>query len=152
MQVPSAACRTAPVTRLLTAASMLYVKHRPETCGKRPLAPGIEETPFSSIAFSSAPLISTVATTLPNGRTARIWPRVIWYGGGVKAGQKPVPPPAGGQVRRSRRPPELVIANSTPIDAYFARIASVVTLPTSDSHSRPSTTTAHVGPEDLDIR
>ncbi len=42
VQVPSAACRTAPVPGCPTAASMLYVKHSPETCGKRPLAPGIE--------------------------------------------------------------------------------------------------------------
>ena len=59
------------------------MKHRPETCGKRPLAAGIEETPFSRKVFSSAPLMLTVNTTLPNGSTASTWPRVIGYGGGV---------------------------------------------------------------------
>ena len=63
----------------------------------------------------------------------------MMYGGGVEAGQSPVPPPAAGQVRRSRSPPEFVIANSIPIEEYAVRIASVVTSPTSDSQSRPST-------------
>src|SRR5918996_4167518 len=112
-QVPSALATTAPVTRLPAAAPMLYVKHRPETCANRPLAPGICETPFSRNALSWAPVIVTVDTTLPNGSTASTWPRVIRNGGGVDTGQKPVPPPAAGQVSRSRRPPELVIANWT---------------------------------------
>src|SRR5215208_2373406 len=117
---------------------MLNEKQRPDTCGNLPLAPGIELTPFSSIVFSSAPFTSSVATTLPNGSTASTCPRVIWYGGGVNAGQNPVPPPACGHVSLSRRPPEFVIANSTPIEAYLARIASVVTSPTRDSQRRPS--------------
>src|SRR5215211_3171487 len=114
VQLPSAACRTTPLTRLPAAASMLNEKQRPDTCGNLPLAPGIELTPFSSIVFSSAPFTSSVATTLPNGSTASTCPRVIWYGGGVNAGQNPVPPPACGHVSLSRRPPEFVIANSTP--------------------------------------
>src|SRR5262249_41636035 len=75
----------------------------------------------------------------PNGSTASTCPREIWNGGGVYAGQRPVPPPAGGQVNLSRRPPEFVIANSTPVGAYLVRIASVTTLPTNDSQRRPST-------------
>src|ERR671934_258847 len=59
------------------------------------------------------------------------------YGGGVYAGQKSLGLSVVGQVRSARRPPEFVIANWTPIGAYFVRIASVTTLPTSDSHVRP---------------
>ena len=83
MQVPSAAWRTAPVTRLPAGAEMSYVKQRPETCGKRPLAPGMTETPFSSIVFSSAPLTESVTTMLPKGSTENTEPRVIGNGGGV---------------------------------------------------------------------
>jgi hypothetical protein len=53
---------------------MLYVKQSPDTCGKRPFAAGIDETPFSSIVFNSAPLTNRVTTTLPNGSTASTWP------------------------------------------------------------------------------
>ena len=88
------------------------MKQRPETCGKRPLAAGIDETPFSRNVFSSAPLMVTVKTTLPNGRTARTWPRVIGYGGGVNAGQKSLGLSVVGQVRSARRPPAFVIAKS----------------------------------------
>jgi hypothetical protein len=49
---------------------MSYVKQRPETWGKRPLAPGMAETPFSNIVFNSAPLAANVTTTLPKGKTA----------------------------------------------------------------------------------
>ena len=49
---------------------MSYVKQSPETCGKRPLAAGIWETPFSSIVFSSAPFTVNVTTMFPNGSTA----------------------------------------------------------------------------------
>ena len=115
--VPSGLAMTAPVTRLFAAAAMSYVKHRPDTCGNRPFAPGICDTPFSRNALSSAPLIVTVATTLPNGSTASTWPRVMRNGGCAAAGQNPVPPPAAGQVSASRRPPEFVMANWTPIDA-----------------------------------
>src|SRR6266511_1920931 len=133
---PSAACRAAPVTRLPAGAEMSYVKHRPETSGKRPLTAGIAETPFSSIALSSAPVRSSRVTTMfPNGRTVRTWPRVIGYGGGVYGGQKSDGLSVVGQVRSARRPPEFVIAKSTP---YVVRIASAVTLPTSDSHVRPA--------------
>ena len=43
-----------------------------------------------------------------------------------------------GQVNASRRPPELVIANSTPISSNLSRIASVVVLPTRDSQVLPA--------------
>src|SRR5262245_30584250 len=89
------------------------------------------------MVFNSAPLIWTVTTTFPNGSTVSTCPREIGNGGGVYAGQKSLGLSVVGQVRSARRPPELVIANSTPIELYFARIASVVTLPTSDSHVRP---------------
>ena len=45
------------------------MKQSPETCGKRPLAAGIDETPFSSIVFNSAPFTIPVTTMLPNGST-----------------------------------------------------------------------------------
>jgi hypothetical protein len=83
VQLPSVAWRTAPVTRLPDDATTSYVKQRPDTCGKRPFAAGIAETPFSRNCLSSAPLTCTVTTTLPNGSTASTWPRVIGYGGGV---------------------------------------------------------------------
>ena len=57
VQVPFAACRTTLVTRLPTAAVISYRKQRPDTCGKRPFALGIAETPFSRYVFSSAPLM-----------------------------------------------------------------------------------------------
>src|SRR5262245_60770569 len=110
----------------------------PDTCGKRPWAAGISDTPFSSIVFNSAPLTFRVTTILPNGNTASTLPREIMYGGGVEGAHRPVPPPAAGQVSRSRRPPEFVIANWTPIDVYAFRMASVTVSPTSDSHSLPS--------------
>src|ERR687895_2330713 len=88
VQSPAASARTAEVTRDPAASAMSYVKHRPDTCGKRPFAAGICETPFSSIVFSSAPFTGSVATTFPNGSTARTCPRVIGNGGGVYAGQK----------------------------------------------------------------
>src|SRR6266540_42130 len=132
---PSTAWRTAPVTRLPAGAEMSYVKHIPETSGKRPATAGIVETPFSSIVLSSAPVSWRVTTTLPNGRTVRTWPRLIGYGGGVYGGQKSDGLSVVGQVRSARRPPEFVIAKSTP---YVVRIASAVTLPTSDSHVRPA--------------
>ena len=53
----------------------------PETCGKAPATSGIAATPFSSIAFNSAPVISTVLTTLPKGSTASTLPRVIALAG-----------------------------------------------------------------------
>src|SRR4051812_16062966 len=80
----------------------------------------------------------TVVTMFPNGRTESTWPRVIGNGGGVYAGQKSPLMSVTGQVRSARRPPEFVIANWTPVGAYLARIASVITLPTKDSQSRPS--------------
>src|SRR5918995_5465997 len=137
VQLPSAAWRTMPpgATRLPTGAVISYVKQRPETCGKRPLAPGMADTPFSRNASISAPLTEVVETTFPNGSTASTWPRVIRNGGGVKLGQKPSPPPAGGHVRSARRPPEFVIAKSV---AEVNRIASVTALPIFDSQSRPS--------------
>ena len=44
--------RHAAAGRLL---DVIQVKQRPDACGNRPLAPGIGDTPFSSIVFSSAP-------------------------------------------------------------------------------------------------
>ena len=111
------------------------MKQRPDTCGNRPFTAGIAETPFSSIVFSSAPLTGSVTTMLPNGSTPSTWPRVIGYGGGVKAGQKSLGLSVAGHVRSARRPPELVIAKSV---MYVVRIASVTTLPTCDSQIRPS--------------
>jgi hypothetical protein len=35
------------------------------------------ETPFSSIVFSSVPLMVSVTATLPNGSTDSAWPRVM---------------------------------------------------------------------------
>src|SRR5262245_52493078 len=120
---------------------MLYVKHRPDTCGNRPLALGIEETPFSSMAFNVVPETPAVTTVLPNGSTVNTWPFVIGNGGGVKAGQKSLEVSVVGQVRASRSPPEFVIAKS--IEGVAAgkavRIESVTTSPISDSHRRPST-------------
>src|SRR5918999_1403413 len=119
VQFPAASVRTADVTRPPAGSAMSYVKQRPETCGKRPFT-------------------LSVATTFPNGSTVSTWPRVIRNGGWGAAGQKPGPPPAAGHVSASRSPPEFVIANWTPIDAYVDRIASVTTLPTRDSHVRPA--------------
>src|SRR3954470_21789356 len=118
---------------------MSYVKHRPETCGNRPWAEGIRKTPFSSIDLSSAPVTVAVTTMFPKGSTPSTWPREIGYGGGVKAEQKSPLTSVVGHVRSALRPPEFVIANWTPIGVYFVRIASVVTSPTRDSQSRPST-------------
>jgi hypothetical protein len=95
----------------------------------------MDATPVSRKSFSSAPFTVTVDTTFPNGSTASTWPRVIFHGGGVKLGQKPTPPPAGGHVRASRSPPEFVTAKSVP---YVVRMASVTALPTFDSQSLPS--------------
>src|SRR5687768_9632675 len=121
------------VTRLPTAASMLYVKQRPETCAKRPFAPGIDETPCSRNALTSAPVSVVVVLTFPKRSTARAPPRVIGNGGvaGIGDGQKP-PDSTCGHVSASRRPPAFVIAKSVP---YAARSESVTTLPTSDSQS-----------------
>src|SRR3990170_3210174 len=65
---------------------------------------------------------------------------ILYVEPAVRSTDAPVhePSTAGGQVRASRSPPALVIANSTPLGAYLVRIASVVTLPTSDSHVRPA--------------
>src|SRR6185312_11322577 len=103
--------------------------------GKRPCAAGIRETPFSRYVFNSAPLIVTVKTTFPNGSTENTVPRVIGYGGGVNAEHVSPATSTVGHVRSARRPPEFVIAKSV---VYVVRIASVVTSPRSDSHSRPS--------------
>src|SRR5918996_2806683 len=111
------------------------MKHNPDTCGKRPFAVGIADTPFSSMVFNSAPLTVTPTVKFPNGSTLTTVPRVIFHGGGVKDGQKPEPPPAGGHVNASRRPPALAMANSAPPAALMA---SVTALPTLDSQSRPS--------------
>src|SRR5262245_20914753 len=138
VQVPFAACRTADVTRLPAAASMLNVKQKPETCGNLPCADGIRPTPFSSIDFSSSPLTSSVTTMFPNGRTPRTRPRVIGNGGVEPPDGQNADAPASGHVSAARRPPEFVIANSTPVGAYLVRIASVTTSPTRDSQSRPS--------------
>ena len=73
---------------------------------------------------------------------------MIGNGGGVYAGQKSPARSVVGQVSASRRPPEFVIANWTPIALYVVRIASVTTLPTSDSQSRPSASPALVGARD----
>src|SRR5918995_1580565 len=135
VHAPVAVCRFTVSTRLPTAAATSYVKQRPETCGNRPFAPGIAETPFSRNDLSSAPLTLTVFTTFPNGSTAFTWPRVIGNGGGVKAGQKSVGLSTVGQVSESRSPPEFVIAKSV---TYVRRIAAVTVLPTRDSQSRPS--------------
>src|SRR5215218_7261872 len=97
-QAPLAVCRFTSLTLLPTGDEMSYVKQSPDTCGKRPSAPGILETPFSSAAFSSRPVMVAVVTMLPNGSTASTCPRVISHGGGVLAGQKPLPPPAAAQV------------------------------------------------------
>ena len=45
------------------------MKQNPEICGNAPEASGMCETPVSSIAFNSAPVISSVTATLPNGNT-----------------------------------------------------------------------------------
>src|SRR5262245_53188109 len=131
VHAPFAACRTAPVTRLPAAAVMSYVKQSPDTCGKRPSAFGIRETPFSSICLSWGPVTVALTAKLPNGRTEITCPIVIGNGGGVDGGQNPAPPPAAGQVRSARRPPEFVIAKSVP---ESARRASATTLPIRDSH------------------
>src|SRR5213596_4044390 len=138
VQLPEASAVTADVTRLPAGAEMSYVKQRPETCGKRPATPGICDTPFSSIVFSSAPLTVNVTTMFPNGSSVSTWPRVIGKGGGVYAGQKSPEMSDVGQVKSERSPPEFVIANSMPIGEYLSRIESVTTSPTSDSHVRPS--------------
>src|SRR5712691_4532100 len=117
---------------------MSYVKQRPDTCGSRPATAGICETPFSSIVFSSAPFTVSVTTTFQNGRTVSTWPRVIGYGGGEYAGQKSFGLSVVGHVRSARSPPELVIANWTPIELYFVRIESATTSPTNDSQVRPA--------------
>src|SRR5207249_2602366 len=114
LQLSSAACRTADSTRDPAGAEMSYVKHRPLTSGNRPATPGICETPFSSMVLSSEPFTVSVVTTLPNGSTVSTWPREIRYGGGVYGGQKSLGLSVVGQVRASRRPPELVTAKSTP--------------------------------------
>src|SRR3972149_10198046 len=74
----------------------------------------------------------------PNGSTVSTCPRLIGYGGGVYGGQKSLGLSVVGQVRSDRSPPEFVIANWTPIGLYAVRMASVTTLPTSDSHVRPA--------------
>src|SRR3970040_2388065 len=86
VQVPFDACRTAPVTLLPAAAVISYVKQSPDTCGKRPFAAGISDTPFSSIVLSSAPFTCSVTTTFPNGSTVSTWPRAIGHGGGGGGG------------------------------------------------------------------
>src|SRR5689334_12790407 len=134
VQVPSGNCRTAERTRAPGGADVSYEKHNPETWGKRPCESGIDDTPFSRKVFSSAPFTTTVTAALLNGRTASTCPRVIRLLGGA-GGQKPLPPPASGQVRSARSPPEFVMAKSTP---YRVRIASVTASPTNDSHVRPS--------------
>src|SRR5512145_2860562 len=93
------------------------------------------DTAFSSIVFSSAPFTSSLVTILANGSIASTCPRVIKYGGGVYGGQKSLELSVVGHVRSARMPPELVMAKSV---AAADRIASAVTSPTSDSHSRPS--------------
>ncbi len=93
---------------------MLYVKQSPETCAKRPFAAGIDDTPFSSIVFSSAPFTDIVTTMFPNGSTAKFWPRVIGNGGGVNGEQKSPAMSGFGHVRSARRPPEFVSAKSVP--------------------------------------
>src|SRR5687767_4874227 len=123
-QVPSGLANTALVTLLPAGAVISYVKHSPETCGKRPSTAGIAETPFSSTVLSSAPLTSSVTTTFPNGSTVRTWPRVIAYlpvasgTGYTLLGPLPRQKSLGfgsvaptGQVRSARRPPEFVMAN-----------------------------------------
>ena len=90
------------------------------------------------MVFNSAPLTGRVTTMLPNGRTVSTWPREIGNGGGVNGGQKSLGLSVVGQVRSARKPPELVMAKSTPMELYFVRIESVVTLPTSDSQVRPA--------------
>ncbi len=140
VQLPLASAWTADVTRLPAGWAMSYVKQSPDTCGNRPSTLGILDTPFSSIVFSSAPFTCSVTTMFPKGSTPSTWPRVIGNGGGVYSGQKSSGLSVVGHVRSARRPPELVIANWTPIGsaAYFVRIASVTTSPTSDSHVRPT--------------
>ena len=112
LQLPSGAWRTAEITRPPTGAEMSYEKQRPETCGKRPSPSGMEETPFSSRAFNSAPLTARVTAALLNGNTASTCPRVMRLLGGA-AGQKPLPPPSSGHVMSARSPPEFWIAKST---------------------------------------
>src|ERR671918_668420 len=135
VQLPSAAWPTMLLTRLPAGAVISYVKHRPDTCGNRPLAAGIVETPFSRNALISVPVTVPVTETFWNGSTPSTEPRVIGKGGGVMpSGQNP-PSPASGHVIAARSPPEFVIAKSVP---YVVRSASVTTFPTSDSQSRPS--------------
>src|SRR5262245_60009615 len=98
----------------------------------------MRETPFSSIVFSSAPFTESVTTMFPNGSSVGDCPRVIGNGGGVNDGQKSPVRSIDWHVRSARRPPEFVIANCTPMPEYVVRIASVTTLPTSDSHVRPA--------------
>ncbi len=107
---------------------MSYVKHRPDTCGKRPFAAGICETPFSSIVFSSAPLTSSVTTKFPNGSTASTWPRVIGNGGGVYAGQKS-PLMSGARARQVGPQPARVRDREVDADRRTSRIASVDDVP-----------------------
>src|SRR5262245_37799605 len=135
LQLPSAAWRTTLVTRLPTGSAISYVKQRPDTCGKRPIAAGMPDTPFSRYVFNSAPEMLTVNTRFPNGSTARFCPRVIRYGGATNAGQKSPARSVGGHVRSARSPPEFVMAKSV---LYVNRMASAVTSPISDSHNRPS--------------
>ena len=102
---------------------------RPATCGKRPVAIDALQNglnPLSSALRRCSPVSVRITVRLPNGSTAKTSPQVIW----------PACSPAeGGVTRRSaRRPPEFVIAASTP--GYLSRIASVTRLPISDSCRR----------------
>src|SRR5919106_3951448 len=95
-QLPVAVWRTMLVTRLPAGRLTSYVKQRPDTCGKRPLAPGIAETPFSRNDLTSAPLTISVTDTFPNGSTPSTEPRVIGNGGvAALDGQNPAEPASG---------------------------------------------------------
>ena len=61
-----------PAGRLASASTI-----SPETCGKRPLAAGSIESPFSIARRSAAPLISSVTARLPNGSSFKTSRRLI---------------------------------------------------------------------------
>ena len=124
---------------------MLYVKQRPETCGNRPCGRRHQRDAVLEHRLELGAVHLERDDDVPEREHREHLPA-----GDLVRRRRERRAEAGaagnaGHVRASRSPPEFVIANSTPIELYFARIASVVTSPTSDSHSLPSTRPTDVG-------
>ena len=82
VQVPSAAWRTAPVTRLPAGGGDVVREAEAGDLREAPVGRRHDETPFSSIVFSSAPFMRDRDDDVAERQHARApEPRVIVYGG-----------------------------------------------------------------------